>query len=180
MNGRKESSKVKSSFKKVRLEVFTVRDEFGERRPEGDCFCLVLVLMFKPICLSAQVYEVTIFEAEDEDSFDEDTEITEAVRKVYSIMQQHSLPHTHAHTSNCWGASLRIIGDASSATSWTPHSPETASAAGRCAVIGYQKRPPNLPRQVQRHCPRSQTAKQQPAKLQVGQNEDWLNKRWKV
>ena len=26
-----------------------------------------------------QVYEVTIFEAEDDDSFDEDTEITEAV-----------------------------------------------------------------------------------------------------
>lgn len=29
------------------------------------------------VCL--QVYEVTIIEAEDEDSFDEDTEITEAV-----------------------------------------------------------------------------------------------------
>lgn len=38
--------------------------------------------MFKLISLPVQVYEVTIFEAEDEDSFDEDTEITEAVRKV--------------------------------------------------------------------------------------------------
>lgn len=48
---------------------------------------MVLMLMFKLICLPVQVYEVTIFEAEDEDSFDEDTEITEAVRKVYNIIQ---------------------------------------------------------------------------------------------
>lgn len=32
----------------------------------------------------AQVYEVTIIEAEDDDSFDEDTEISEAVSVVYS------------------------------------------------------------------------------------------------
>lgn len=38
-----------------------------------------------------QVYEVTIFEAEDEDSFDEDTEITEAVRQVHN-----SVTHAHA------------------------------------------------------------------------------------
>lgn len=31
-----------------------------------------------------QVYEVTIFEAEDEDSFDEDTEITEAVSQTHT------------------------------------------------------------------------------------------------
>lgn len=41
-----------------------------------------IVLMLKRIRLPLQVYEVTIFEAEDEDSFDEDTEITEAVRQV--------------------------------------------------------------------------------------------------
>lgn len=39
------------------------------------CCCLAWL-----ISLPVQVYEVTIFEAEDEDSFDEDTEITEAVR----------------------------------------------------------------------------------------------------
>lgn len=38
-----------------------------------------------------QVYELTIFEAEDEDSFDEDTEITEAVR-------EHTHIETHTRT----------------------------------------------------------------------------------
>lgn len=58
------------------------------------------------------MYEVTIFEAEDEDSFDEDTEITEAVRPVHNIV---SRMHTQGSNNDC--VSLRIIGDASSVTS---------------------------------------------------------------
>lgn len=48
------------------------------------------LLELKLTRLPAQVYEVTIFE--DEDSFDEDTEITEAVRN-----QSHTIQHTHTH-----------------------------------------------------------------------------------
>ncbi|TKS90490.1 E3 ubiquitin-protein ligase [Collichthys lucidus] len=44
-----------------------------------------------------QVYEVTIFEAEDEDSFDEDTEITEAV-SLHTHTHTHTHKHTHTHT----------------------------------------------------------------------------------
>lgn len=44
--------------------------------------------------LPAQVYEVTIFE--DEDSFDEDTEITEAVRH-----KSHTIQHTHTDLTEC-------------------------------------------------------------------------------
>lgn len=40
------------------------------------------------VCL--QVYELTFVEAEDEDSFDEDTEITEAVSP-----RTHTYTHTH-------------------------------------------------------------------------------------
>lgn len=50
--------------------------------------------IFNVVC---QVYEVTIFEADDEDdSFDEDTEITEAV----SLHTQKT--HTYSPLSLCW------------------------------------------------------------------------------
>lgn len=58
------------------------------------------------------MYEVTIFEAEDEDSFDEDTEITEAVRQVRNT---ESRMHTQGSNRDC--VPLRIIGDVSSVTS---------------------------------------------------------------
>lgn len=109
------------------------------------------------------MYEVTIFEAEDEDSFDEDTEITEAVRQVHNTV---SRMHTQGSNHGC--VSLRIIGDVSSVTSWTRPSPETACAAGRYAAIGYPKSSPNLPRRVPKPSPLNQTTNQQPTKLPVG------------
>ena len=42
--------------------------------------------------LRVQVYEVTIFEAEDEDSFDEDTEITEAVSQIHTSNKHKYTP----------------------------------------------------------------------------------------
>lgn len=108
------------------------------------------------------MYEVTIFEAEDEDSFDEDTEITEAVRQVRNT---ESRMHTQGSNRDC--VPLRIIGDVSSVTSWTPPSPETACAAGRYAVIGYPKSSPNLPRRIPKPSPLNRMTNQQPTKLLV-------------
>lgn len=46
-----------------------------------------LLLTLEYVCV--QVYEVTIFEADDDDSFDEDTEITEAV-SLHANTQVHT------------------------------------------------------------------------------------------
>lgn len=47
-----------------------------------------------PLCV--QVYEVTIIEAEDDDSFDEDTEISEAV----SQWSHTNISAKHSYTEN--------------------------------------------------------------------------------
>ena len=120
--------------------------------------------------LRVQVYEVTIFEAEDEDSFDEDTEITEAVSQTHTQNKHKYTLVVVVVVMKVWLCvcfSLRTTGGAPSVTSWILLFPETVSAAGRCALIGCRRILQNPTPPVPKPCPRSRPTNQKPKKLQV-------------
>lgn len=58
--------------------------------------CRAEIIRIVNTCVCLQVYEVTIIEAEDEDSFDEDTEITEAVSLDTNKQTNRQKSNTHA------------------------------------------------------------------------------------
>lgn len=111
------------------------------------------------------MYEVTIFEAEDDDSFDEDTEITEAVRLKHKTWMEQT--HTSHHSGLILHFPLRTTGGVWSVKSWTPLCPEIVCAAGLCVRIGCLKCQWTRLLPALKPCPRSQTANQLPKKSQV-------------